>query len=285
MAMAMATAGGEFGGGWEPPVNNGGVFPLQDLIAWNTCPHDGHRLWAQMSDAFWVYVYKVHRCPNRYAHDWALCPYAHVGERARRRDPRGYTYLAVACPDYRASYQHNLDTGSRASPTCARGLGCRFAHGVFELWLHPELFRTRMCDAGVSCPRKICFFAHYAAQLRREIAVVEVPALPPPYAQHITAPPPPVRRPPSRVVVAPVSTLPRPNMVLQTRSGAKIPLNNGGGDEGASSSSSTPALVVATPANGPISIGSSSRPADYEDPDEAAHFDLIVSMLEGLMMD
>jgi hypothetical protein len=105
--MAMATAGGEFGG-WHPPVSNGGVFPVQDLILWNTCPHDGHRLWALMSDAFWVYVYKVHRCPNRYAHDWALCPYAHVGERARRRDPRGYTYLAVACPDYRASYQRNL---------------------------------------------------------------------------------------------------------------------------------------------------------------------------------
>jgi hypothetical protein len=164
-----------------------------------------------------------------------------------------------------------------------RGLACRYAHGVFELWLHPELFRTCMCDAGVSCPRKICFFAHHPTQLRREVAVVEVPVLPPP----------PVLCPPSRVVVAPVSTLPRPNMVMLTRSGAKLPLN-GGGDEGASSSSSTPApAVVATPANGSISIGSgsssttsSSRPADvYEDPDEATHFDLIVAMLEGVMMD
>jgi hypothetical protein len=146
--MAMATAGGGFGG-WHPPVSNGGVFPVQDLILWNTCPHDGHRLWALMSDAFWVYVYKVHRCPNRYAHDWALCPYAHVGERARRRDPRGYTYLAVACPDYRASYQRNLDTGAhlRARPRLplrARSLRAVAAPGALP---HVHVRRRRLVPA------------------------------------------------------------------------------------------------------------------------------------------
>lgn len=35
-------------------------------------------------------------CCFEYRHDWKICPYAHPGEVARRRHPRGYT--AVLCP-------------------------------------------------------------------------------------------------------------------------------------------------------------------------------------------
>jgi hypothetical protein len=122
MATALATTG-VFGGQHEQsPDNSRAVFPASDLTVWSSWPHEGHRLWALMSDAFWVYVYKVHRCPNISAHDWTLCPYAHRRELARRRDPRSYAYLPVACPDYRASNRHHLRTGSRAAPTCMRGL-------------------------------------------------------------------------------------------------------------------------------------------------------------------
>jgi hypothetical protein len=38
-------------------------------------------------------------CPRRYGHAWALCPFAHPGEKARRRDVRIYHYAGVACPD------------------------------------------------------------------------------------------------------------------------------------------------------------------------------------------
>jgi hypothetical protein len=35
-------------------------------------------------------------CSRKDRHDWKICPYAHPGEVARRRHPRGYT--AVLCP-------------------------------------------------------------------------------------------------------------------------------------------------------------------------------------------
>lgn len=31
--------------------------------------------------------------------DWTTCPFAHPGEKAKRRDPRVHTYTGVACPD------------------------------------------------------------------------------------------------------------------------------------------------------------------------------------------
>jgi hypothetical protein len=38
----------------------------------------------------------LHGCLWCCRHDWKICPYAHPGEVARRRHPRGYT--AVLCP-------------------------------------------------------------------------------------------------------------------------------------------------------------------------------------------
>ncbi|EAZ41020.1 hypothetical protein OsJ_25506 [Oryza sativa Japonica Group] len=111
-----------------------------ETTKWGAWAHRGHRLWASMSEDFWIHVYKVQRWPRSSSHDWTSCPYAHKGERARRRDTRRFA--------------------------CAHGLRCRYAHGVFELWLHPSRFRTRMCSAGTRCPRRICFFAHSAAELR-----------------------------------------------------------------------------------------------------------------------
>lgn len=132
-----------------------------DPTKWGAWAHRGHRLWASMSEDFWIHVYKVQRCPRSSSHDWTSCPYAHKGERARRRDTRRFAYAAVSCPDYRPR-----EAAPGAVPSCAHGLRCRYAHGVFELWLHPSRFRTRMCSAGTRCPRRICFFAHSAAELR-----------------------------------------------------------------------------------------------------------------------
>lgn len=38
-------------------------------------------------------------CSKRHVHDWTTCPYAHPGEKARRRDPRVFSYLAIPCPE------------------------------------------------------------------------------------------------------------------------------------------------------------------------------------------
>lgn len=108
---------------------------------------------AYSCDEFRIYEFKVRRCPRGRSHDWTECPYAHPGEKARRRDPRKYHYSGTACPDFRKG-------------NCKRGDACEFAHGVFECWLHPVRYRTQPCKDGVNCRRKVCFFAHTPEQLR-----------------------------------------------------------------------------------------------------------------------
>ena len=44
---------------------------------------------------------QVAECQNKEPHDWTLCVFAHPGEKARRRDPAVYKYVATACPDFR----------------------------------------------------------------------------------------------------------------------------------------------------------------------------------------
>ncbi|XP_050221020.1 zinc finger CCCH domain-containing protein 54 [Mercurialis annua] len=107
------------------------------------------------SDEFRMFAYKIKRCSRTRSHDWTECPYAHRGEKATRRDPRKVSYIAIACPGFR-------------NGKCLRGETCEFAHGVFEYWLHPARYRTRTCNAGQFCQRKVCFFAHTPDQLRSE---------------------------------------------------------------------------------------------------------------------
>ncbi|KAG0492158.1 hypothetical protein HPP92_005556 [Vanilla planifolia] len=108
---------------------------------------------AYSCDDFRIYEFKVRRCPRGRSHDWTECPYAHPGEKARRRDPRKYHYLGTSCPDFRKG-------------CCKKGDACEFAHGVFESWLHPSRYRTQPCKDGKACLRRVCFFAHTPEQLR-----------------------------------------------------------------------------------------------------------------------
>ncbi|CAL4895344.1 unnamed protein product [Urochloa decumbens] len=108
---------------------------------------------AYACDEFRMYEFKVRRCSRGRSHDWTDCPYAHPGEKARRRDPRRYHYSGTACPDFRKG-------------GCKRGDSCEFAHGVFECWLHPARYRTQPCKDGTACRRRVCFFAHTPDQLR-----------------------------------------------------------------------------------------------------------------------
>lgn len=42
------------------------------------------------------------------------------------------------------------------SPKAARPCGApRQSHNAFELWLHPDKFKTRLCSKGTQCPRKV----------------------------------------------------------------------------------------------------------------------------------
>ncbi|GMH00046.1 hypothetical protein Nepgr_001885 [Nepenthes gracilis] len=105
------------------------------------------------TDEFRIYSFKVRPCSRAYSHDWTECPFVHPGENARRRDPRKFHYSCVPCPDFRKG-------------SCRRGDLCEYAHGVFECWLHPAQYRTRLCKDGTSCERRVCFFAHTQEELR-----------------------------------------------------------------------------------------------------------------------
>ncbi|KAG4952897.1 hypothetical protein JHK84_038945 [Glycine max] len=105
------------------------------------------------TDEFRMYNFKVKPCSRAYSHDWTECPFVHPGENARRRDPRKYPYSCVPCPEFRKG-------------TCQKGDSCEYAHGVFESWLHPAQYRTRLCKDETGCARKVCFFAHKPEELR-----------------------------------------------------------------------------------------------------------------------
>ncbi|XWS77417.1 hypothetical protein CRYUN_Cryun01aG0259800 [Craigia yunnanensis] len=105
------------------------------------------------TDEFRMFSVKICPCSRAYSHDWTECPFVHPGENARRRDLRKYHYSCVPCPDFRKG-------------ACRRGDMCEYAHGVFECWLHPAQYRTRLCKDGTSCNRRVCFFAHTTEELR-----------------------------------------------------------------------------------------------------------------------
>ncbi|XP_050368212.1 zinc finger CCCH domain-containing protein 66-like [Argentina anserina] len=105
------------------------------------------------TDEFRMYTFKVKPCSRAYSHDWTECPFVHPGENARRRDPRKYHYSCVPCPEFRKG-------------TCRQGDACEYAHGIFECWLHPAQYRTRLCKDETGCTRRVCFFAHKTEELR-----------------------------------------------------------------------------------------------------------------------
>ncbi|XP_018632607.1 zinc finger CCCH domain-containing protein 30-like [Nicotiana tomentosiformis] len=105
------------------------------------------------TDEFRMFSFKIRPCSRAYSHDWTECPFVHPGENARRRDPRKYHYSCVPCPEFRKG-------------ACQRGDMCEYAHGVFECWLHPAQYRTRLCKDGTDCNRRVCFFAHTQEELR-----------------------------------------------------------------------------------------------------------------------
>lgn len=108
---------------------------------------------AYSCDQFRMFEFKIRRCTRGRSHDWTECPFAHPGEKARRRDPRKFHYSGTACPEFRKG-------------NCKKGDACDYAHGVFECWLHPSRYRTQPCKDGPNCRRRVCFFAHTPGQLR-----------------------------------------------------------------------------------------------------------------------
>ena len=105
------------------------------------------------TDEFRMFTLKVKPCSRAYSHNWTERPFVHPGENARRRDPRKYHYTCVPCPEFRKG-------------SCSKDDACEYAHGIFECWLHPAQYRTRLCKDETRCTRRVCFFAHKPEELR-----------------------------------------------------------------------------------------------------------------------
>lgn len=108
-------------------------------------------------DLFRMYSYKIQQCPHKNPHNWGNCPFVHPGETAKRRDLVRFTYSSKPCPNFSEKKQ------------CEDGDQCRFAHGLFESFLHPTRYKTQLCHSGTSYNRRVCFFAHTAEEKRLAI--------------------------------------------------------------------------------------------------------------------
>ncbi|OAY70230.1 Zinc finger CCCH domain-containing protein 29 [Ananas comosus] len=106
------------------------------------------------TDEFRMYAFKVKPCSRAYSHDWTKCPFVHPGENARRRNPRKFLYSCVPCPEFRKG-------------SCRHGDACEYAHGVFESWLHPAQYRTRLSKDETGCARRVRPQARRALRRRR----------------------------------------------------------------------------------------------------------------------
>ncbi|WIA29520.1 hypothetical protein OEZ86_012020 [Tetradesmus obliquus] len=113
-------------------------------------------------DNYMMYTYKVKLCTRTDSHSWKHCPWRHPGETAaQRRHPS--MHRPVMC------------TNLQLAGECPDGDSCPFSHNAFELSLHPERYKTTLCNLGGKCDRDICFFAHSEKDLR-----TAEPAAPPP---------------------------------------------------------------------------------------------------------
>lgn len=127
------------------------VFPL---LNFNYYCFLQQQPWYMKNDEFMINIFKVKKCLNTRVHNWAFCPYTHPGERIQRRDPNKYRYKRQMCHE------------SEDITKCRRGDKCKYSHGLYEYWLHPTRYRTRLCNMGFACRRRVCFFAHSILQLR-----------------------------------------------------------------------------------------------------------------------
>ena len=90
---------------------------------------------------------QVKRCPRARPHDWTCCPFAHPGEKAKRRDPRRYRYSGTACPDFRKVSWSIYMPLSRLS-SCS---------GVQLLNAAPPCCRMARADGETPAPLRMAF--------------------------------------------------------------------------------------------------------------------------------
>eukprot|EP00882_Tetradesmus_deserticola_P031371 GHRQ01035472.1.p1 GENE.GHRQ01035472.1~~GHRQ01035472.1.p1 ORF type:complete len:182 (+),score=33.52 GHRQ01035472.1:398-943(+) len=70
------------------------------------------------SDEFATTYQKVVVCPKRQPHSWVDCPFAHIGEKAKRRDLRFFSYTPELCQE------------AKRNLACPRGDACGKSHHV-----------------------------------------------------------------------------------------------------------------------------------------------------------
>jgi hypothetical protein len=247
MSTVLATAGVFGGRRAQLPHNGLIVLPTSDLTEWSSWSHEGHRLWALMSDAFWVYVSKVHRYPNHNAHDWTLCSYARRGSvcaaatrvamptsrcGVRTTAPRtGVTCTSAPVRCLAACVDSPSATRTESSSCC-----CTWRATARARASPARRARERSASSRTTPP---------SSNARMRLSSIKIPMMSS-YIQHLTALLPqcpwPCPSQPTHVIV-PISILPLPDTVMHTRLGQKLPLYYDS-DEGMPSSTTAPDVSV-----------------------------------------
>eukprot|EP00775_Hariotina_reticulata_P001762 gene1762-2102_t len=132
---AAASSGGAAGEAGACLIPEQVPDSLQDIT-----PTPGARNYGYPDD-FMMYAFKVDDCKRLDKHPRGSCPFAHPGDVARRRHPS--RYQALLCPEI------------RAKKVCPRLEECQCSHSAFEFWLHPDRYRTSMCERGTRCNRPV----------------------------------------------------------------------------------------------------------------------------------
>lgn len=114
------------------------------------------------------------RLANEGVCSWkSQCQYSHCVDWPRRQ-PLKYSYSPMLCPNVRQC----LLTENQVDKPCPAGLMCPMAHSQEEILLHPDIFKTRLCEEyGGSqrsgkggkrhaCHRYYCPLAHGSQELR-----------------------------------------------------------------------------------------------------------------------
>ena len=99
---------------------------------------------------------------------WNFRAYKRICDVLVDRNPYYNDYRPVACPSWK-----------KKDRVCPYGLACNYAHGLLEMFFHPNNYATEMCmldaaqlseDGFVQCGRPLCAFAHTTADLRSGVA-------------------------------------------------------------------------------------------------------------------
>eukprot|EP00915_Cephaloidophora_sp_WS-2016_P009714 GHVH01013963.1.p1 GENE.GHVH01013963.1~~GHVH01013963.1.p1 ORF type:complete len:719 (+),score=58.57 GHVH01013963.1:61-2217(+) len=110
------------------------------------------------------------------------CPYSHCLS-WQKRNPALFDYIPQMCPHLNLSREDALDGRAKGAlkvkNSCFSGQRCRYSHTKEEQLYHPQVYKTKLCNAWNlepnlnRCRKYYCPFAHGDKEIRRPVSARE----------------------------------------------------------------------------------------------------------------